>query len=47
MREARRVDLRNGVNVKQKIEEEEQKWRSDNQVNQKTQSLGIIFYFFS
>eukprot|EP00604_Paraphysomonas_vestita_P003924 CAMPEP_0174823316 /NCGR_PEP_ID=MMETSP1107-20130205/23421_1 /TAXON_ID=36770 /ORGANISM="Paraphysomonas vestita, Strain GFlagA" /LENGTH=214 /DNA_ID=CAMNT_0016045403 /DNA_START=251 /DNA_END=892 /DNA_ORIENTATION=+ len=42
MREARRVDLRNGVNVKQKIEEEEQKWRSDNQVNQKTQSLEDI-----
>jgi hypothetical protein len=27
MREARRVDLRNGENVKQLIEEEERRWR--------------------
>ena len=45
MREARRVDLRNGVNIKQKIEEEEEKWRNHEVVDRLKQSLGIIFIF--
>lgn len=46
MREARRVDLRNGVNIKQYIEEEEQKWRQNiGTVDQKKQSLGIEIIF--
>lgn len=51
MREARRVDLRNGVNIKHKIEVEEQKWRdSEKEIDQVKQSLGniilLLFHYF-
>jgi hypothetical protein len=47
MREARRVDLRNGVNVKQLIAEEERKWRGaeDATPDSDEQSLGRTHLF--
>lgn len=46
MREARRVDLRNGVNVTRLIAEEEGKWRGGDPPDGNEQSIGTVPFLF-